>query len=404
MENRGIPMKAGMSNSMAKRKRILFVDDESSFLDTIQRITQAWSGGEWEVFVANSAGKALSFLQKERVDLVVLDIQMPVIDGLQFLNLVHRKYPNLQKVVLTGYANDNYRAACLSGGADLFLEKPRTTEAMESILATLNELAHWHAEEGFRGVLRRVGISDVIQMECLSRHTVLLEVAAKEARGQIFIQEGSIIHAQLGDLSGNDAFNRLLCFTGGEFDLKPFVAPPQISIEGSWEFLVMEALRLRDEAVATAAEMPQPVFIDTQSDTSQPGHIFESRSDGEFLPIPEAELGPILDAAKPPPPEKTLAPRIDELLICSPQGDVLFQSRCSNIAQRVNFLEFISQKARQLEQGLPMGSFDRVELEMGSSRVVVRIQNSHGLLVRSSQTDASRLEPSEPVFLKMVES
>jgi hypothetical protein len=51
-----------------------------------------------------------------------------------------------------------------------------------------------------------------------------------------------------------------------------------------------------------------------------------------------------------------------------------------------------------------MGSFDRVELEMGSSRVVVRIQNSHGLLVRSSQTDASRLEPSEPVFLKMVES
>ena len=72
---------------------------------------------------AESAGKALSFLQKERVDLVVLDIQMPVIDGLQFLNLVHRKYPNLQKVVLTGYAQDNYRAACLSGGADLFLEK-----------------------------------------------------------------------------------------------------------------------------------------------------------------------------------------------------------------------------------------------------------------------------------------
>ena len=40
-----------------------------------------------------------------------------------------------------------------------------------------------------------------------------------------------------------DAFNKILALAGGEFDLKPFVAPPQISIEGSWEFLVMEAMR-----------------------------------------------------------------------------------------------------------------------------------------------------------------
>ena len=61
--------------------------------------------------------------------------------------------------------------------------------------ATLNELARHQPEEGFRGVLRRVSLPDVLQMECLSRSSTILEIATKELRGHIFIEQGQIVLA-----------------------------------------------------------------------------------------------------------------------------------------------------------------------------------------------------------------
>src|SRR5436190_1510826 len=84
---------------------------------------------------------------------------------------------------LAGDATEEYRARCLSNGAELFLEKPRDQGGWQSIHATLHELAKFQPEEGFRGVLRRVGLQDVLQMECLARHSVLLRVQAGNVQG-----------------------------------------------------------------------------------------------------------------------------------------------------------------------------------------------------------------------------
>ena len=231
-----------------KRKRILFVDDEPAFLETIATVIEETCATVWEPYFCESAGGALKLLQDQPVDMVVIDVQMPVIDGLQFLSVVHRKHPNLTKVVLTGHASEEHRAACLGGGAELFIEKPRTAADLQGILSTLHELAKWKPEDGFRGVLRRVGLQDIIQMECLSRHSVVLYVSTVSEHGEIYIRDGGIIHARCGDLKGEAAFNRLLQLKGGEFDLRTFEEPPEESISGQWEFLLMEAARLVDEA------------------------------------------------------------------------------------------------------------------------------------------------------------
>lgn len=88
-----------MAAVKAKRKRILFVDDEPAFLETIGSIIEQTAGDEWRPFFAESAGKALSLLQEQPMDLVVIDGHMPVIDGVQFLNLVRRRHPQPPKVV-----------------------------------------------------------------------------------------------------------------------------------------------------------------------------------------------------------------------------------------------------------------------------------------------------------------
>lgn len=332
------------------------------------------------------------------MNLVVLDIEMPVIDGVQFLNLVHRKHPNLSKVVLTGYATEQHRAECLSGGAELFLEKPRTPQDLQSILATLHELARLQPEEGFRGVLRRVGLTDIIQMECLSRHSVVLYVGTQSGHGEIYIKDGAIIHAQAGDLTGEPAFNHVLGLKGGEFDLRPFVEPPAQSIEGQWEFLLMEAARQVDEKAEQVADSNEaaaptpdsfPATQSTEVSLDSLPDMFKApaatapaateRVAAELLLSTPMEVP--LSAAR----EDERPTRVDEILVCSPQGDVIYEWQCPDASGRINFLEFLSQKSRQFSPALGFGAFDRLEVLGPQIKVVAQLQADCGVFVRTSK-------------------
>jgi hypothetical protein len=85
-------------------------------------------------------------------------------------------------------------------------------------------------------------------------------------------------------------------------------------------------------------------------------------------------------------------PQVDELLVCSLQGEVLHEWQCMNTNGRVGFLEFLSQKARQLAQGLPLGEFDRLEVNGEITRVVAQIQPDRALFVRTSRVAAESAE------------
>ena len=379
-----------------KRKKILFVDDEVNLLELLRQMMGHFAGGAWEIFTASDVSKALGLLQEHRVDLLVIDIHMPLVDGLQFLNLLQRKYPNLLKVVLTGDATENHRAACLNNGAELFLEKPRDEGGWRSVYATLHELTRFQPEEGFHGVLRRVGLQDVLQMECLARNSSLLKIHAGSVQGAVYVKDGQIIHAQCGSRTSEDAFNYLLGLPGGEFDVQPFAAPPAQSISGSWEFLLMEAARKRDEEGSTS---PQAGHDDSGFPTP-PELPPAERNTPVIMAVIEA--GSMLAETRmredrQMSQDEAIPPQVEELLVCSLQGEVLHEWQCSNTNGRVGFLEYLSQKARQLAQGLPLGDFDRLEVNGSEMRVVAQIQSDRALFVRTSRVSAeSPVNPARP--------
>jgi two-component system, chemotaxis family, protein-glutamate methylesterase/glutaminase len=237
-----------MSTSFESRRRVLLVDDDRQFLESMERVLGALSHGSWEIHLAENPARVLELLQEHTVHLVVIDVEMPVLDGIQLLGLLNRRFPQILKVVLTGFGSESIRAACLSNGAELFLEKPRCASEQESLFAALNELMRSRPEEGFHGVLRRVGLVDVIQLECLCRHSSVLEIKSSRRKGVIYIEDGTIIHAQCGTLVGQEALNKMLRLSRGEFRLRSYVAPPERSFDGSWESTLMEAARARDES------------------------------------------------------------------------------------------------------------------------------------------------------------
>jgi CheY-like chemotaxis protein len=250
-----------------RKYQVLFVDDSMAFLESFTELCSLLSNDGWEIHCAPTADRALAIMQQTPIDLAVLDIGMPMLDGLQLLGIISRRYPAVKLAVMTGRASEAKRADSLASGAELFIEKPVSPDGIKVVFNMLNDLVSWTHREGFTGALRQVTLHEVIQMECIARHSSILEIRDQRIRGQIFIETGTIIHAVAGTLAGEAAFNQLMSIPGGQFHLKPFTAPPTRTVHGGWEVLLLEAARRSDEdtvllskkSVEAAAANPSPV-------------------------------------------------------------------------------------------------------------------------------------------------
>ena len=104
-------------------KKILIVDDEER---TRRLVTVTLAGGDYEVIEARDGAEALDVIGRERPVLVLLDIQMPEVDGIEVCRRV-KADPALRGtivVMLTAQAQTDARRRATTAGADTFLTKP----------------------------------------------------------------------------------------------------------------------------------------------------------------------------------------------------------------------------------------------------------------------------------------
>jgi len=343
-----------MSEDNGKRYQLLFVDDEPEFLTALTSLLKHISKANWAFRTATNHSQALEHLKAQPVEVVVLDVEMPVMDGVEFLRLLRRTHPSQRVVMLSSRHEESTRKAAMELGATLFLEKPTTPEGFQGLFSAIDALLTAGPQSGFRGVME-VGLQDVLQMECLGRKSSILAVSTGNRRGQIYICDGAIIHAECGQLQGEMALYGLLGLSGGEFNLHPFTEPARRSISGQYEFLLMEAARLRDE---------------NGSSSARPGSL------GGGEPLAGLNDAPVATEAR--------GVCIEEALLCSSAGEVLYQWKCESLEARLELFKQIEQHAMESSKGTPSGRFHRVSMDTGSSRVLVQIQPTYKLLVRSA--------------------
>ena len=359
--------------STARKKQILLVDDDTALLGSFRELFGELSQGAWEISTAGNHAEGLAVLQGRKVDLAVLDIGMPVMDGIQFLKLLGRAHPGLQIVMLTGLATEEKRKECLENGATLFLEKPTDQSGYCAVFAALYALAEALPQQGFRGMMRQVGLQEVLQMECLGAKSSVLEIFTSKVRGKIYIHEGSIIHSECGRLSGDVALYSLLALRGGGFNLMPFTEPSQRSIEGNWEFLLMEAARLQDEGGGVE---PPP---EAAEETEEFPDVFAPAPPA--FPALETALESSVAPSHAPGPRPT---QITQTVLWSGGGELLHAWQCPSTEQAKQLLEFIEQHAGQVSAAATVGRFDRLEITTPGGRVIGQIQSDRRLLVSTT--------------------
>ncbi|HEA23134.1 hypothetical protein LCGC14_2031590 [marine sediment metagenome] len=113
---------------MALRKEnILIVDDDIDILELLQRHLQSM---EYHTFKAISVKEALFILKDTFIDLLITDIQMPEVDGLQLLKFTNEHYPEIPKLVVTGYPSVDGALEVIQSGATDYLSKPFTKDEL----------------------------------------------------------------------------------------------------------------------------------------------------------------------------------------------------------------------------------------------------------------------------------
>lgn len=106
---------------MAKKMKILLVDDEKEFVEALsERLQMRDLGSD----VALDGEQALHVVKGEIPDVMVLDLRMPGIDGLEVLRRVKEAYPSVQVIVLTGHGSERDEQEARRLGAYDYLQKP----------------------------------------------------------------------------------------------------------------------------------------------------------------------------------------------------------------------------------------------------------------------------------------
>jgi two-component system nitrogen regulation response regulator NtrX len=123
-------------------RTILIVDDETSILQSLKGIL---SDEGFEAICAESGARALEKIEEVMPDLILLDIWMPELDGIETLEKIKELYPNLQVVMMSGHGTIETAVKATKMGAYDFIEKPLSIEKL--LLSVNNALDYYRLEE-----------------------------------------------------------------------------------------------------------------------------------------------------------------------------------------------------------------------------------------------------------------
>ncbi len=113
--------------------KILIVDDEPMVRSSMARMMRSIDA-QYTVGEAEDGEEALSMLARQSYDLVITDIRMPAMNGIELCKHIHQKYPRMHVVMLTGYADFSYAQAAIRYNVSEYLLKPVSVDAIKEVV------------------------------------------------------------------------------------------------------------------------------------------------------------------------------------------------------------------------------------------------------------------------------
>lgn len=226
-----------------KIRRIMVVDDDMIIRILINKsLTQQG----YEVIDMDSAIKAVEYIKdegSESLDLIMTDVSMPGMSGIEFLLWLKEQEIKLPVIMMTAFHSKEIEQTARQNKVLRYLNKPVKLKELEILLGEIGN-------SGFEGYVDNINVFDFIQLALMSGERNKIQVKDQESgqSGYLYLNHGSIIHAEYQDKVGEDAFYALITIGKGNFFEREWDTPAQASLQSTpVHKLLIGATRLLDK-------------------------------------------------------------------------------------------------------------------------------------------------------------
>lgn len=119
-----------------KDKTVLYVEDELDVLENISELLKNYFG---EFHTASDGETGYEIFQKHQIDLLLVDIELPKMNGIELINKIRHENSDIHIVVISAYTKTDYLLDCIEFKIDKYIIKPLTSRKIQKLLEKLNE-------------------------------------------------------------------------------------------------------------------------------------------------------------------------------------------------------------------------------------------------------------------------
>lgn len=223
-------------------KNVLVVDDTQGVRQTIRKGLANFKD-QLTVLTCENGRKAIETLESQSIDLVVTDIKMPEVDGLELLAYMATHFPALPAIVISGFATQENTQKLDELGVYSFIRKPLSIkELRKHIFEVLREDSH-------NGSLSGISIAGFVQLIESEQKTCLLEIeSAENLKGYFYFKQGVLFDALFDQKRGEAAALEMINWERARLSFRNL--PPRAieqRIQTPIMQLILESTRLKDE-------------------------------------------------------------------------------------------------------------------------------------------------------------
>lgn len=314
----------------ARRPKVLIVENDDALALSLHS-TLYTSTDRLDVITVKTADVGQAIMREMLIDVLVTEVRLPGICGPDLVYWAAIESPETHFIAIADTMVDTIPNHACAVGCLRILGKPVDPSVLlSSVLDAID------CRERMSGRLSALSALDLIQTLCLGRKSASLRITAGDVIGSLLVREGALVHAVWGERIGEDAVRGIVAVEEGVFRTAPLPDRFEQTIRRDWEHVVMDAVRMLDEAEPT--RRPESGTWPTiRADDSAIDDVFESvrgtSPGGKSLAARRLSEPPSNRAQSDP--QRAAAALVDKGFAALRGGDIALAKTCWEAAQRL---------------------------------------------------------------------